>query len=216
MVGVSVIIPAYNLEDKIAEVVRRCPPEYEIIVVDDGSCDNTYNIAKKTGARVYRHQKNEGKGRAMITGIPKATGDIVVFIDGDLQHRPEDIPKLVEPIQNGEFDMVIGSRRIGSRTKMPIIRRLSNKLTNIIIRMSTGLEISDTQSGFRAIKREYLSQMKLESRRYEIETEILVWASRLRLRVGEVHIDLVYGDTKSYFSPVDVWNFLKTALLKRY
>ncbi|HOP08775.1 MAG TPA: glycosyltransferase family 2 protein, partial [Candidatus Methanofastidiosa archaeon] len=156
MEKVSVIIPSYNIERSVSEVVNRCPKEYEVIVVDDGSKDRTREIAETTRARVIAHERNMGKGQAMITGTENATGDIIVFIDGDLQHIPEDIPRLVSMISDGGYDMVIGSRRLYDTKGMPLLRKVSNKISTSLVRLSLGIRIRDTQSGFRAIRKERL------------------------------------------------------------
>ena len=215
MEKVSVIIPSYNIERTIKEVIERCPPNYEVVVVDDGSTDRTREMAESTRAKVVVHEKNMGKGQAMITGIENARGNTVVFIDGDLQHAPEDIPRLVEKIDDGTFDMVIGSRRMYDADGMPFIRRASNKISTFLVRAFIGVRIRDTQSGFRAIGKGKLKGMGLKSKRFEIETEMLAKAARMRLRVGEVPIKIVYmDDSVFHFSIRDVFNFIKTVILR--
>ena len=115
MERVSVIIPSFNVEKSLHEVVKRIPKNvFEVIIVDDGSTDGTGIVAKKTGAKVLTHEINCGKGRAMRTGINEAKGDIIVFLDADLQHMPEDIDKLIKPIRMGEIDITVGSRLLGT------------------------------------------------------------------------------------------------------
>lgn len=206
---VSVIIPSFNVEKSIKEVISRIPSDvFEIIVVDDGSKDRTGKIAKSTGVKVITHEINYGKGRAMRTGISKATGDIIVFLDADLQHKPEDIPRLVEPIQNGRADITVGSRLIGDISNMPIQRKITNFSSSALIRAFFGVKISDTQSGYRAIKKEFLEKMNLESNRYNIETEVLSYVGKFHMRVEEVPIETIYGDEKSHFKIVDVPKFI--------
>jgi len=215
MQKVSVIVPSYNIEGTVAEVVNRCPPEYEIIVVDDGSGDRTREKALETRARVVSHERNMGKGQAMITGMQNASGEIVVFIDGDLQHIPEDIPRLVEKITNEGYDLVIGSRRLSKTEGMPIVRRASNKISTTLVRLSLGVKIRDTQSGFRAIRKECLERMGLKAKRFEVETEMLVKAAKLKLKITEVPISIVYNeDSDFHFSLKDVFNFLKTVIFR--
>ncbi len=212
---ISVVIPAYNVERSIEEVIRRCDPAYELVVVDDGSSDGTYGIASGTRATVIRHETNKGKGQALMTGVQHATGDIIVFIDADLQHLPEDIPRLVAPIESGAYDMVIGSRRQTRSGKMPLLRRTSNRITTSLIRAATGLSVTDTQSGFRAFSAEKLRTLPLRSKRFEVETEMLICAARRKYRVCEVPIAIVYNDGAFHFSILDILRFIKMVLFRR-
>ncbi|MDD4280824.1 MAG: glycosyltransferase family 2 protein [Candidatus Methanofastidiosa archaeon] len=212
---VSVVIPAYNVERTVAEVVGRCDPSYEVVVVDDGSSDDTYEVASETRARVVRHAANKGKGQALVTGLAHAEGDIIVFLDADLQHLPEDIPAIVAPIESGTHDMVIGSRRLGKTGDMPLLRRISNRTTTTLVRLFTGLSVTDTQSGFRAFRADALRAMPLKSKRFEVETEMLVCAARRRLRVCEVPIAIVYHDGPFHFSVLDILRFLRMVLFRR-
>jgi len=209
MERVSVIIPSFNVEQSIYEVVKRVPNDiFEKIVIDDGSIDRTGEMAKKAGAKIVTHDVNYGKGRAIRTGASVAKGDIIVFLDADLQHKPEDIYKLVEPIQKGRADITVGSRFLGNTKNMPLIRKMSNSISTTLIRIFFGINIRDTQSGYRAIKREFLEKMHLESERYNIETEILAYVGKFHMRIEEVPIETIYGDEKSHFSFIDVPKFI--------
>lgn len=209
MERVSVIIPSFNVEQSIHEVVERIPKDiFETIVVDDGSKDRTGEMAKKAGAKIVTHDVNYGKGRAMRTGVSIAKGDIIVFLDADLQHMPEDIYNLVEPIQKGRADITIGSRFLGNTKSMPPVRKLSNFISTAMIRLFFGINIRDTQSGYRAIKREFLEKMHLESERYNIETEVLSYVGKFHMRVEEVPIETIYGDEKSHFTVLDILKFI--------
>lgn len=151
---VSVIIPVYNEAENIVGVIDRLisvvGQDAEIIVVDDGSSDGSGNLIADKGVKVIRHPYNKGNGAAVKTGIRKATRPILVFMDGDGQHKPEDIPKLVEKI--GEYDMVIGARTFQSVQSAP--RFTYNKMLNFIAGYLTGYKIKDLTSGFRVIKKE--------------------------------------------------------------
>ena len=179
--AVSVIIPAYNEEKTIGDVISntisvmedlRVP--YEIIVVDDGSTDNTGRIASGYKATVLSNGKNRGKGYALRKGFKHAQGDIIVTIDSDGAHRPKEIPDLLNPLFNGT-DIVSGSRFLGNHAASTSrLNQVGNWLFNITIMTLTRKRVTDSQTGFRAIKREVLERLNLESVGYEIETEITV------------------------------------------
>ena len=151
---IGVLIAAYNEEKQIKNIIRRIPAVVdEILVVDDGSTDETRKEALKAGITVITHRQNQGKGMAIRTGIIHLKTDIIVFLDADGQHRPEEIPILVAPLLQGQADLVIGSRLFGGFSTMPRIRVLSNVITRFVIRLRRSVYINDTQSGFRAIFR---------------------------------------------------------------
>jgi glycosyltransferase involved in cell wall biosynthesis len=148
---VSIIIPAYNEEDIIEDIVTRIKslyPDFDIIVVDDGSTDDTAVAAQKAGAMVYSHPYNIGNGAAIKSGIRVATGDILVFMDGDGQHNPEDIAKLLEFFP--DFDMVVGARSLSDQASLG--RALGNKIYNWFASYVAKFSIKDLTSGFRAVK----------------------------------------------------------------
>ena len=198
--NVSLVIPAYNEAAHMPQLLDSIPPVVtEVIVVDDGSTDDTPAIVQNNGAILVQHPENRGKGVAMVSGIHRATGDIVVFMDADLQHHPEDIEKLLQPILKGDADLCIGVRTLGSRKTMPPQRRITNFLGNFLVYLRTKKWINDTQSGFRAIRRKYLDKMVFKSERYEIEIEMLIWTCRLGMRICEVPIQVKYGQEKSHW-----------------
>ncbi|MCD6189588.1 MAG: glycosyltransferase family 2 protein [Thermococcus sp.] len=208
---ISVIIPAYNEAKRIGKVLSKIPEFVdEVIVVDDGSEDSTSEVAKNHGAEVIRIEENQGKGAAMREGIKKVSGDIVIFMDADGQHNPEEIEKLVSPILKGEADFVIGSRLIKTQGKRPLIRKISNFLSTSLIKIKLGIDVKDTQSGFRAIKRELLPE--IESKRYEVETEILIKAAKKGARVKEVPVERIYGIETGHFRFEDVLRFLRSLI----
>jgi glycosyltransferase involved in cell wall biosynthesis len=148
---VSIIIPAYNEAETIGEVIlniKMLYPEFEVIVINDGSRDETFSVAQKAGAVVYNHPYNIGNGAAIKSGIRVASGDVMVFMDGDGQHEPEDISKMLSYIP--EFDMVVGARSMGDQASLG--RALGNKVYNWLASYVTKFSIKDLTSGFRAIK----------------------------------------------------------------
>src|SRR5512134_2399417 len=154
---VSVVIPAFNEGAVIAQVVSALAaagPWHEIIVVDDGSRDETSRFAGSAGAAVVRHPYNKGNGAAVKSGIRKATGEYVLIIDGDGQHRPGDARRLVSRL--GEYDLVIGAR--STSTQATHARRFGNTALNRLASYLTGRDIPDLTSGFRGARREYLRE----------------------------------------------------------
>jgi glycosyltransferase involved in cell wall biosynthesis len=178
---VSVIIPAYNEEHSIGDVISQTAMimddlnfPYEIIIVDDGSTDKTRLIASCHKVTLLTNDINMGKGYSIRKALLHATGDIIVTIDSDGQHMPKEIPDLIKPLLNGT-DVVSGSRFLGNNPYFTRrINTLGNFLFNTAIMALTGRRVTDSQTGFRAIKRKVIEDLRLESDRYEIETEITV------------------------------------------
>ncbi|RLI82891.1 glycosyltransferase family 2 protein [Archaeoglobales archaeon] len=200
---IAVIIPAYNEERRIGSVIegiKSLKMDLDIIVVDDGSIDETAKKAKELGARVCRHIVNRGVGAATKTGIYFALelgAELLVFIDADGQHNPKEIPKLIEPIARGEADVVLGSRFRGDTSSMPLVKRFGNKILNFVVRLLYGVKYTDTQCGFRAISRDVaLLMKKLDIERYGFLSEMLGEINKRKLRVVEVPVETIYTDKK--------------------
>ncbi|MDH5483408.1 MAG: glycosyltransferase family 2 protein [Candidatus Bathyarchaeota archaeon] len=176
---VSVVIPAFNEEKTIGTVISdtvsamdSLETPYEIIVVDDGSTDNTRRIATGYKAMVLYNGKNRGKGYALRKGFRHAQGDIIVTIDADGTHKPKEIPDMINPLFNG-IDIVTGSRFLGQKKNSTSkLNRIGNFLFNTTIMILTRKRITDSQTGFRAFKKKVLHKFNLESLGYEIETEL--------------------------------------------
>lgn len=155
---VSIIIPAYNESQTIGGIVfkiKELYPDHEIIVVNDGSTDDTAVIAEKAGAKVYSHPYNIGNGAAIKSGIRTVSGDILVFMDADFQHDPEDIGKMLKYFP--EYDMVVGARSI--RGQSSIVRAFGNKIYNWLASYVAMFPIKDLTSGFRAVKSDLAQQL---------------------------------------------------------
>jgi glycosyltransferase involved in cell wall biosynthesis len=196
---VSVVIPAYNEEKTVGSVVQRAHRilgylgiPYEIVVVDDGSTDATARIALQSGALLVSNGVNRGKGHSLCMGIEKSRGSIVVTMDADGSHQPEEIPKLLFPIlrRNPRVDAVIGSRFLGGleESAMSNLHFVGNKMINLAIRILTGKWVSDSQSGFRAYRREVFDSTTIKSKGFDIETELTVKALTNGFTLKEVPI----------------------------
>jgi glycosyltransferase involved in cell wall biosynthesis len=193
---VSVVIPVFNEEQTIGDIVTRTKRTmeqmgvpHEILVVDDGSEDRSAHVSQEGGAKVLR-ETHQGKGYALRSGFTRAKGDLVVTLDSDGSHKPEEIPSVVRCIREDRADFVIGTRFFNSvnKTKVPRVNRIGNRLFNDLIGFLTGVKISDSQSGFRAIKSSLIKRMKFRSRGYEVESEMLVKALRMGAKVVEIPI----------------------------
>lgn len=186
---VIAVIPAFNEEKTIGRVVRRAKKfASRVIVIDDGSVDKTAEIAKKSGAVVLENKKNRGCGYSKIRGIKvaiKQKADIIVTLDADLQHRPEDIPRFVEKINEG-YDFVLGRRDI---KKYPFIKKIGNFGLNFLTNLLSGTNLPDTESGYKAFTRNAAQKLRLTAERYPIEAEIAYEVGRNKLKYTTIPIE---------------------------
>jgi len=193
---ISVIIPAYNEELMIGGVVkralatlRRIAGEFEITVVDDGSVDKTFDAACKFGVTVLKHENNLGKAAAIKTGLRNSIGEIIVTIDADGQHNPDQIPELLDPIINEQADLVIGSRYLGGSSGFGIVRQIFDKLFVLLACILLGKKLTDTQSGFIAFRKEAFEMLQVKSN-HLLTTELLIKAIKKGLTVKEVPVSV--------------------------
>lgn len=200
------VIPAFNEEKYIYDVAKIAKEFVDVVVVvDDGSIDKTFRRAIDSGAVVLRHEENMGKGAALRTGFKYALehgADIVVTLDGDMQHDPLEIPKFLEKIREEDADIVVGSRFLEKVKGMPIQRRLSNFITTKVLNKVFKVPVTDSQSGFRAFKRKVLEKVTFKDNRYGAETEILIEAKRKGFNIVEVPISVKYENQKSKIRPI--------------
>ena len=190
-----VIIPAFNEEVAISSIVKRSMKYVnEVLVVDDGSTDRTSQIAKDAGARVIKHYNNLGKGVSLKDAFAEVKGyDIVVTIDGDGQHNPDEIPNLVRPIMEGRADLVNGSRYLdGFDDETPAYRRVGQRVLDIATNVTSGTHVTDSQSGFRAFSGKTIPYFRFRDTGFGIESEMLADAVENNFRIVEVPITVRY------------------------
>lgn len=196
----SVVIPAYNEAKMIADVVvGALKYADEVVVVDDGSLDNTSYVAIAAGAKVIRLPKNCGKGVALTIGLKTVAmngADVIVCLDGDGQHDPDEIPRVALPVIRGEADVVVGSRFLDSKgsKEIPAYRQVGQTILTKATNIGSGksVRITDSQSGFRALSRNAVLKMELTEEGMGIESEILIDASKIGFKIKEVPISCKY------------------------
>lgn len=193
--NIWIVIPAYNEGEKISKVIERVKKiSSNIIVVDDGSKDTTKKIAESSGVIVLSHIVNLGKGAALKTGCDYAIikgAKLIVALDADLQHKPEDIPRFLDAL-NGR-DIVFGYRQLTS-DKMPTVLRFGNSFINKAAYILFGMNLKDTQCGFRAFTSEAYKKIRWKATDYSMESEMIANAGKQKLRYTEVPIETVYLD----------------------
>ncbi len=210
-----VIIPCKNLESHVANVIRAVHAldlGLDILVVNDGSTDETTRVAEDAGAVVVEHPVNLGKGAALATGFRYAVGegyDTVITMDGDEQHDPASIPAFLDAIEQNGLDVVVGSRMDAVRD-MPPLRVWTNRTTSRVVSHLAGHDIPDSQSGYRAIRTPVVDGMKLVTSRYDTESEILIRAGRRGFSIGAIPIESIYTGGISHINKfVDTLRFLR-------
>ncbi|MDA7814746.1 glycosyltransferase family 2 protein [Pontimonas sp.] len=196
--SITVVVPCFNEEKTILEALRRVRAalsgDTQIIVVDDGSTDRTLEILQRECANLFDlviiHEKNRGKGAALHSGFAKATKDLVVVQDADMEYDPFDIPRLIGPIAAGKADVVFGSRFLGSDARRVLLywHSLGNKFLTTFSNMFTNLNLTDMETGYKMFRRETLQQLSLREQRFGFEPEVVARIARLNLRIYEVGI----------------------------
>jgi glycosyltransferase involved in cell wall biosynthesis len=218
----TIIVPVYNEEGNVGnlinKILKNISDNDQLIIVNDGSTDNTKKEVEKFNCELINHKKNLGKGMAMRTGISNATGDLIIFMGGDGQDDPFEIKNLIDGIQEG-YDYVIGSRfikcsnnvnlkRYSDKAILPI-NKIGNNILTFLINFFFGQSITDSQSEFKCFKSEKLKSLELTSDRYEIETELLIKSFRKKFKIKEVPVyryERIHG--KSYLFDVPFGRFI--------
>ena len=192
---VWVIIPAYNEEKNIGDIINKCKNYVDnIIVIDDGSRDKTYEVAKSKNVIVLKHILNLGKGAALKTGCDYAidhSAEIMVVLDADGQHDPDKIPEFLEALD--DKDIVFGYRSFDKN--MPLILKFGNGFINIITKLLFKINLKDTQSGFRAFTSHAYRKIKWKAQNYDMESEMIAKVGKHHLRYKEIPIQTIYLDT---------------------
>lgn len=207
-----IIVAAYNEERHLPDLLPRVKRYgLQIVVVDDGSRDNSYSIAQRHKVIVLRHAVNLGKGAAMKTGAEYALAKgakAMLFIDADGQHHPEEIPQFISALKR--HDIVFSYRkRVGPA---PLIRRLGGRTINILFRLLYGVRLQDSICGFRAMSAQAYRKVRWSSRDYSVESEMIARAGKAGLRYTEIPIDTIYHDKYKGMTILDgaivLWNLL--------
>lgn len=213
---IGVLICAYNEEKHIRKVVNQCLKKIRnVIVVNDGSSDDTLKEIKKTKAKIISYKINRGKGGALKTGFAyaqKKNFDYLILMDGDGQHDPKEISKFIKSINEG-YDLIIGTRT-KRHSDMPYLRRFTNFLSSLFISARRRTWIKDSQSGYRALNLKFLKEIELKRERYDLETEILIKMIKKGAKVKNLPITTIYGEETSTIHPIkDTYRFFRTLFM---
>lgn len=209
------IIPAFDAAKSIVDVISGLKKagfnEDTILVIDDGSADDTARIAKENDVLVIRHDKNLGKGAALRKGFEfaiKGQYDAVLTLDSDMQHPPELAQEFIDTMIETEADVVLGNR-LGDLSTMPLHRRFSNLTTTFFVRLWTGADIADSQCGYRLIKTEMLEKLDLRTNYYQTETELILQAARNNADFANVPVPTIYNEFESKMNPlIETFRFI--------
>lgn len=213
-----VVIPTYNESKTIAGLIQQVRSlGFEVVVIDDGSSDNTADIAATCKAQVLRNVKNLGKGAALAKGYNFAVAqgfDAVISMDGDGQHSCDDLAVFIRKAESSNCGVIVGNRMAITK-QMPWLRVITNRFMSQLISKITGQYIPDTQCGFRLVKSEVLQKIILSTSKYETESEILIQAARLGFKIESVPVRTIYSGQKSRINPfVDTLRFLRFIILE--
>ena len=204
---VTIGIPAFNEEKNIAKMIVKLKKIYdEIVVCNDGSTDLTGEIAENLGAIVINHKQNLGYGAGIKSILKKSKEidtDILVTFDADGQHKVEDVKKVIEPIKNGDADLVIGSRFLSkTKEKIPEYRKIGINIITKVTNAGLKKKITDSQSGFRAYSKDLISKLDISDMGMGISTEILIKTNSLGFRIAEIPITILYEGKTSTQNPI--------------
>ncbi len=220
---ISVVIPVYNEMHTIRKILARVQNTNrvaEILVVDDGSTDGTRDVLKELDAsdaiRVILHEKNQGKGAAVMTGVHQASGDVIIIQDADLEYDPRDYPALLQPIEEGLADVVYGSRFLGAARRPTMFwHMIANKLLTLMTNLLYNNILTDMETGYKVFRREVVSNLNIHARRFDFEPEFTAKILKSKVRIFEVPItfnprDYSEGKKIKFIDAIAaVWTLLK-------
>lgn len=194
--NLSVVIPVYNEAENIGEILKRVQSTNlakEIVIVDDGSRDGTRealrNLNGQSNVRVILHERNQGKGSAVVTGLRAATGDVLLIQDADLEYDPRDYPILLQPILEGKADVVYGSRFLGAPHRVTMFWHLmANRLLTLMTNILYNTILTDMETGYKVFRREVIEHMKIRAKRFDFEPEFTAKVLKRNYRIFEVPI----------------------------
>jgi glycosyltransferase involved in cell wall biosynthesis len=194
-----IVIAAYNEGKSISKVISKLQSSgySDIVVVDDGSSDNTYDTILNSGAIALRHVINRGQGAALKTGIDyslKNGADIIVTFDADGQHRIEDLSAMINPVKNKKCDVTLGSRFLNNTTDMPFFRKLTLKIAVFVVWFFYGAKMTDAHNGFRVMNRKAASAINITSDRMEHASQIVEEIHRKNITFREIPVTILYTD----------------------
>ncbi|HXV13372.1 MAG TPA: glycosyltransferase family 2 protein [Candidatus Krumholzibacteria bacterium] len=211
----AAVIPAYHAARHLAPVidhVARYVPRNRIVVVDDGSKDDTRAVAERAGVVVEVHPENRGKGAAIRSGIARAQTlgvPLAILMDADGQHSPDEIPAFVDCQKRTGADVVVGNR-LEDPANMPWLRKATNYVTSAVVSLLAGRRVPDSQNGYRLIRLDHFKKFPLTTSRYEIESEMIIRAGRAGGKFASVPIRTIYAGEASFINPfVDTMRFLR-------
>lgn len=205
---VSIVIPAKDEAETIGAVLQEIKKaiaplkryQFELIVVNDHSKDQTVKIAEENGARVIHNSKRPGKGNALRAGFEAARGNIFLMLDADGSHRPEEIPHFLKPFENKEVGLVVGSRATGGSEEYTLVRAFGNVGLSLLCRMSFGMDMTDVLNGYKAFRREVFTRFHYISEEFEIEIELVGKTLRSGYKIAEFpshELERAGGEAKS-------------------
>lgn len=194
--NLSVIIPVYNEVNNVSEIIKRVQAQKlanEIIIVDDGSSDGTRDILKdldgKKKVRVILHERNQGKGAAVVTGLKAAKGDVLLIQDADLEYDPRDYPQILRPIEEGLADVVYGSRFLGGARRVAMFwHMIANKLLTVLTNILYDTILTDMETGYKVFRRNVIEGMTIRAKRFDFEPEFTAKILKRHYRIFEVPI----------------------------
>jgi len=212
-----VMIPAYNEEKHLGQVIQVANFFLPVIVVDDGSVDNTEQISREAGAIVFKQIPNQGKGAALQRGFQECLAleyDFVITLDADGQHNPNEISKFIDSYLTDKKYLIIGYRDF---TKMPLVRRMANSIGGLLFTWAIRIPIKDNQSGYRLISKELITEnLDSNEQGFEYEVEMIVRCVKSGLKIGWVPIQTIYADETSHIRPFHHFiNFIRVVISTR-